>query len=219
LAGVAELADAADLKSAGAILVGSSPTPGTLPVVSLPCHHYNGAMENGVVTTDWSFFLAIATFVLAGVAVWSILQVRGIRRDEKRQKLLDAIIDWANGVVQDVIEPKHKQIEKLRGHISLYSKGKYIIDMASTFGERLGALAKDVNSHIALAIRLPLDLMELRKVKEELLKDDPWLRDEIVSDEITSKAIETLPHIEHSIYLSAITLMREATRIKTKGIT
>ena len=28
LAGVAELADAADLKSAGAILVGSSPTPG-----------------------------------------------------------------------------------------------------------------------------------------------------------------------------------------------
>ncbi len=30
-AGVAELADAADLKSAGAILVGSSPTPGTIP--------------------------------------------------------------------------------------------------------------------------------------------------------------------------------------------
>ncbi len=29
LAGVAESADAADLKSAGAILVGSSPTPGT----------------------------------------------------------------------------------------------------------------------------------------------------------------------------------------------
>ena len=29
-AGVAELADAADLKSAGAILVGSSPTPGTM---------------------------------------------------------------------------------------------------------------------------------------------------------------------------------------------
>ena len=28
-AGVAELADAADLKSAGVILVGSSPTPGT----------------------------------------------------------------------------------------------------------------------------------------------------------------------------------------------
>ena len=28
-AGVAELADAADLKSAGEILVGSSPTPGT----------------------------------------------------------------------------------------------------------------------------------------------------------------------------------------------
>ena len=28
-AGVAELADAADLKSAGATLVGSSPTPGT----------------------------------------------------------------------------------------------------------------------------------------------------------------------------------------------
>jgi hypothetical protein len=30
-AGVAELADAADLKSAGAILVGSSPAPGTNP--------------------------------------------------------------------------------------------------------------------------------------------------------------------------------------------
>ena len=30
-AGVAELADAADLKSAGATLVGSSPTPGTNP--------------------------------------------------------------------------------------------------------------------------------------------------------------------------------------------
>ena len=29
-AGVAELADAADLKSAGATLVGSSPTPGTI---------------------------------------------------------------------------------------------------------------------------------------------------------------------------------------------
>jgi hypothetical protein len=33
-AGVAELADAADLKSAGAILVGSSPTPGTKEMVS-----------------------------------------------------------------------------------------------------------------------------------------------------------------------------------------
>ena len=31
-AGVAEVADAADLKSAGAILVGSSPAPGTSPV-------------------------------------------------------------------------------------------------------------------------------------------------------------------------------------------
>ena len=30
IAGVAELADAADLKSAGAILVGSSPTPGSI---------------------------------------------------------------------------------------------------------------------------------------------------------------------------------------------
>ena len=30
VAGVAELADAADLKSAGVILVGSSPTPGTI---------------------------------------------------------------------------------------------------------------------------------------------------------------------------------------------
>ena len=33
-AGVAELADAADLKSAGAILVGSSPAPGTTPSCS-----------------------------------------------------------------------------------------------------------------------------------------------------------------------------------------
>ena len=35
-AGVAELADAADLKSAGAILVGSSPTPGTSQTIVNP---------------------------------------------------------------------------------------------------------------------------------------------------------------------------------------
>ena len=36
-AGVAELADAADLKSAGEILVGSSPTPGTIADKGKPC--------------------------------------------------------------------------------------------------------------------------------------------------------------------------------------
>ena len=35
-AGVAELADAADLKSAGVILVGSSPAPGTTVTFPLP---------------------------------------------------------------------------------------------------------------------------------------------------------------------------------------
>ena len=36
-AGVAESADAADLKSAGVILVGSSPTPGTTQRKIMPC--------------------------------------------------------------------------------------------------------------------------------------------------------------------------------------
>ena len=37
-AGMAELADAADLKSAGAILVGSSPSPGTKQRVNMKPH-------------------------------------------------------------------------------------------------------------------------------------------------------------------------------------
>ena len=40
-AGVAELADAADLKSAGAILVGSSPTPGTRPTTPGPAERHS----------------------------------------------------------------------------------------------------------------------------------------------------------------------------------
>ena len=45
-------------------------------------------MENSVV-------LAIATFVLAAVAVWSILQTRSIQKSERRQRQLNEICDWA----------------------------------------------------------------------------------------------------------------------------
>lgn len=46
-------------------------------------------------TSEWFSPLAIATFVLASVAVWSILQTRSIQKSEKRQRQLNEIRDWA----------------------------------------------------------------------------------------------------------------------------
>ena len=44
-------------------------------------------------TLDWSP-LAIATVALACVAVWSILQTRATQRSERRQRLLNEVIEW-----------------------------------------------------------------------------------------------------------------------------
>ena len=45
--------------------------------------------------SDWSLFLAIATFSLAAAAFWVIWQNYNFRREDRKSKSLNEIRDWA----------------------------------------------------------------------------------------------------------------------------
>ena len=101
-------------------------------------------------TLDWSP-LAIATVALACVAVWSILQTRATQSNERRQRLLNEIIAWAEDILrcgqaatlwEVALLGKRYDVKTLRrlGYVGLrgqfdtiYSRDVYIGIAASAF--------------------------------------------------------------------------------------
>jgi len=177
--------------------------------------------------------------LLAIAAFWAIWQNRNLQRKERRERLLNEIIEWGLEVSRVTstsaftryaeVEDIHKQrliiVSDLLGKFtSLETRGKYIKQIALKLENSLGNVAEEVIINIkernkllveSMGISrsgLPLD--ELLKITEILNVNGEAL-DEL-SDE--GKKIFDLGKNFKTLGESAYRLIEEATRIKTRDI-
>ena len=122
---------------------------------------------------DWAITLGAAvTFMLAVAAFLAILDNRQGRRADRRERLLNEIIEWATDVARCGLEkdlPDTSSITDMnegklhlaystnilaKSFQSMRGRNKYITQIALTFGqdlqEAIETLAKDVEKHIKL---------------------------------------------------------------------
>ena len=161
-------------------------------------------------TLDWSP-LAIATVALACVAVWSILQTRATQRSERRQRPLNDIIEWAIDVVKcsfgrpiTIIPQLGRKTQRALGlgntlleYQALETKAKYIAKVAETFEKELQNTVASVCANL-VSVRVAL--------KDYITKmdDEAW--------------VQNYEGCLQQLSRSAITLMEQAAKIKTKDI-
>ena len=122
--------------------------------------------------SDWSLFLAIATFSLAGAAFWAIWQTHGIQKSEKAQRLLNEVIEWSIDIQKCPFEKDFRTIVGATGvnklRLSVYehiiavkesyqaitARNPYIFEIARNFEGSLQKaveeLIKDLKEHIKL---------------------------------------------------------------------
>ena len=160
---------------------------------------------------DWITLGAV--LVALGIGVTSILYTQRLRGKERKERLLNEIIDWALDIVRCGSEagfevtpglPEEKQKKLIRINWAfryqvISSKGDYIISIGSIFKreENLHRLIKAAQGDLEKAIKILWDLAGAKGAEEERL---------------SSEATKT----EEALQKSAGLLIKEATRIRTR---
>jgi len=134
-----------------------------------------------------AILVAIGTLTLAFMTWKSIRQTRNIQKSEKRQRLLNEIIEWAldaakcgsRGVIKDLptLEEATKNVRRMKlsqsitcGNIELESiviknRGAYIKNIALAFQkdlqEAVNTLMKEVNDHKDILDKYRLSFMDI----------------------------------------------------------
>lgn len=136
-------------------------------------------------TLDWSP-LAIATVVLACVAVWSILQTRGIQKSEKRRTLLNGIIDWAVDVIDcdrvvsipyftDNIDVKEMELDNVRSMLigckAVDARREYVINASAVFGEDLHSAVIQVTETLVQYIQFLNECISGHQIDDRVLSE------------------------------------------------
>ena len=163
--------------------------------------------NDGMTISDWiTLGAAILTgggTLFLGIMVWRIIhQTRNIQKAEKRGKLLNEIIEWAEDICRSSfgseIERETLVLEnQLLNYQELYITSKYIEKIAEKFGA-------DLDSTV-LHITIPLG--NITDAIQEYLKN-PQQQDEHVN--------ARLEGYEEQLLKRARTLIEKATEIKTK---
>jgi hypothetical protein len=162
--------------------------------------------------------LSIATFFLAGAAFWTIWQNRQYGIRERKESLLNEIIEWAvdvakysleKGIFDESIPVIGLQAESalpalldsVTGFRIARVRSVYISNIASEFAPMLKKSIDNLNDEIKSQIKL---IMEYKR------KDTPtWPADDIVA-KISGNNERT--------YSFATKVIEEATKTKTKDI-
>ncbi len=158
--------------------------------------------------SDWITLAAV--IVALAIGVTSLLQTQMLQKRERKERLLNEIIEWAIDINKggwEVIIPINLALDEdtserenlarlLFKYQTLYAKSEYIQDIALAFEENLHPALKRVT----------------RNLKEAINRIDEYL----------FKQKGTKERVEQSnkpLHKSVITLIKEAAKIKTGDIT
>ena len=189
-------------------------------------------------TDNWLAISAGATFLLALAAFWAIWQTRTMQKSEKRERLLNEIIEWGLEVSRcSSVSPfsKYAEIENIQiqrimiasdlinSFTSLERRGEYIKQIALKLENRLGNAVGEVminikerNKLLALStgIRSVPPLDEMLKIINILEVNGETL--DVLGDD--AKKLLALGKNAKTLVESVSKVIEKATKIKTRDI-
>ena len=162
--------------------------------------------------TDWLMLAAV--IVALGLGVTSILHTQSLQKRERRERLLNEIIEWAVDILkfspmpkQTIFELKLKKEEpkvedvimlwkvSLEEHLlPIISKGAYINRISKTFGKAMWSATNKVSFYLGNTIEY------INKL------------------EGTYSSLEALKKPNEELHNAAVQIIEEAIKIKTKDI-
>ena len=170
-------------------------------------------------TSDWitlgAAILVGGGTLFLGIMAWrTIRQTSSIQKAEKRERLLNEIIEWVTDLNKCAWESEYtistgvsSEEYKILREANIFSrfraadsKSEYIRNIALTFGEDLHSNAEQVKTQ----------LDKLLALKWKSLKSE--------KDEEKQKLSEQIQHSEEKLYRVVEGLSRAAAQIKTKDI-
>ncbi len=170
--------------------------------------------------SDWSLPLAIATGSLAAAAFWAIRQTRDTQKSEKRERLLNEIIEWAIDVAgcgSDINIPFFPEVSEL-------SKEEQARERI-TEGATRASLGNLLLRYKVIVVRREYVKNIALFMGEDLLKKEGEVANnlskvvDLLEKRIKGKATtEMVTEAEKSLNECARILIKEAAKIKTKDI-
>jgi len=174
---------------------------------------------------NWSAFSALATLVLALAAFWSIRENRRIRDEDRKERLLNEIIEWAVDIATCGSEKKFTDMTSIKDVDQLFlfnrafaaelmlsfeamiGKSQYISKVALTFGQDFEKTVEE----LIRDLKLHVDLLDQY---QQILADK-------TGDTLLDKIASTVKKIgEHNLQLGKSTnrVIEEAVKIKSRHI-
>jgi hypothetical protein len=188
--------------------------------------------NDGMTTDNWLAISAGATFLLALAAFWAIWQNYSLRKKERKERLLNEIIEWAIDVARCGLEKELPDLASITNmnegklHLamstnmlalsfqSMRGRNQYIHAIASAFGQDLlkavDTLTKDLEEHIKLLDTLRyIATVKFTSVTNENMAEYML--------EVNESSIQIA---SHKLKLDELTvkIIEEATKIKTQDI-
>ncbi len=156
----------------------------------------------------WLAISAGATFLLALVAFWAIWQNHSLQKRERKDRLLNEIIEWATGISRGSLD---KDMENLVNDIEcarelaavnidewekyskeVPSKNKYIIKIASNFDNDLQESVKKLDTLLRYRIELQIPYFQGREPGYKLKLPKNKLEIYQCANKVTERATKLL---------------------------
>ena len=138
-------------------------------------------LDVNVLTSGWAIAGVIASFLVAVIALFlginSSRQINKIRKDEKRERLINEIIEWAEDAAKSAISRQTKSRRELRKTELEYKvwreKGIYITGLVENSSVvSLLPLIKKIDNKLQQAIKVTVTELNKDKKKKAVPTED-----------------------------------------------
>jgi len=194
-------------------------------------------VDVNVLTSGWTIAGVIASFLVAAVAlglgVSSFIQTKNFQKKERRERLLNEIIDWAiditnlrcgsKKIFKEIADIKDiKQLEIfIQAHIAetgeiclgMSGRNQYVSSITREFKKDLQQAVIKLTEELKLYIELLSEWWKFKgdAIKQDLVKSEEYIKKD---GEYATKADEYMLQVDKS----ANGVIEEATKIKTRDI-
>lgn len=165
--------------------------------------------NSGVTTDNWLAIGAGATFLLALAAFWAIWQNYSLHKKERKEHLLNEIIDWAIDVakflggwkVASLVRMSGEE-DKLFAHITDFETTLNTLKIRSTY---ISKIAKVLGTILHTAVKKAIDDLD-----EHIRLYDEWHNNKVSQEQVI---------IQKSLFnISVSEVIKEAVKLKTRDI-